>query len=120
MTFAPPMTRDPCTAGWLYQQMQTFAYAPTFSSRERTSRFQRHTSWREAHTVQHLRPALKHAGLPHASYELVTGLAAIRRVENAEERWFAGDDVLAGALRPPDEGDAVVDSIITAAFSSGP
>lgn len=50
-----------------------------------------------------LMASLRLAGLPDASFEMNEALSAILSQENAEARWFAGEDIFAGVtmLPPP-------------------
>lgn len=49
-----------------------------------------------AYIILMLQAALRLAGLPYQQYELIQGLAAALRYDDAEARWLAGEPVFAG------------------------
>lgn len=58
-----------------------------------------------------LMAAMRLAGLPDAAFEMNEALSAILLQENAETRWFAGEDVFAGVATippPPPEFETAI------------
>jgi hypothetical protein len=55
--------------------------------------------------------ALQISGLDAATYELSGALVRVLGIEDAEERWLGGEDVLVGAQRGPPHAAAVVQAV---------
>jgi len=60
--------------------------------------------------------ALKVNGLPYAAYELGEGIAAVLAAPDAEARWLAGEDILAGVTRdqPHDDQEELFLDVLSA------